>query len=1030
MSDKTKTFSTRIKSKRDTSANWESANPVLLNGEKIIVDTAAGEVREKIGDGVKTYSQLPFTDEKIRGLITEKADEVELERLKYYDDKDIIPSDSSYFTVNSTGETITGLTDTGKTQTELVIPYKINGVKIITLFSGSDSGRPVSILDGNSTITKVVIPKSVTTLGRGAFYSCDHLININIPNSVTSIGDYTFNTCIGLTSINIPSSVTSIGSNAFAFCSALTSVNIPNSVTSIGDYAFSDCMALTSINISNAVTSIDGVFNNCTSLASITIPNSVTSIGSSTFDSCPNLTIYCEQGSYAETYAKDKNIPIVYTDIKDGLIGKKGINDLSEMFNDINNNIAGSKVFTITAVNDKELTVDLSSLTSEELSTFNSIQAGARCCVDTSTEQDNIKIVSVDGTNGKIVVENTVSALAVEDGTMGGDPTHRNYILILDYPNLGNTYDKTINAHAEGENTQALARGTHSEGRDSKAIGQYAHSEGLGTMAGYGSHSEGRYTKALGNMSHAEGHLTYAYGHNSHSEGRDTTATGYASHAEGNMTEASGAHAHAEGIKTKATGESSHAEGNMTEASGAFSHSEGRDTIARGDYSHTEGKDTIAHGNYSHAEGVGAKALNKHAHAEGANTQAKGEASHAEGGASVAEGYISHAEGNNTIALGAYSHTEGNNTKATGVASHVEGNQTEAGLQAHAEGDQTKATGETAHAEGRLTEASGASSHAEGKNTKATGYRAHAEGTNTKSTNESTHSEGIDTEANGRASHSEGTGTVANGENQHTQGKYNVKDTENKYAHIIGNGTSDTARSNAHTVDWNGNAWFAGDVEGAKDGVTHKLSEKANASDLSNKVSFGDNYNTVDGNSDVPITLHGITEGLSTSKPLGIELNPGSLRGSSASITVGCDTDRSNYLTMSYSQLAMFSGGAHCASITSDDVYSNGHYLSKKSEAKTYTVSVPTTSWTEKTDTDNQKYYYKKITVSGMTASGQAMTDVAMSDSVATARKEMEAYQCVNRVVTGNGYVELYCFEEVPTTAFTLRILVISNILS
>ena len=1024
MSDKTKTFSTRIKSKRDTSANWESANPVLLNGEKIIVDTSAGEVREKIGDGVKTYSQLPFTDEKIRGLITEKADEVELERLKYYGDKDIVPSSENYFTVNSTGETITGLTDTGKTQTELVIPYKINGVKITTLFSGSDgsSGPPMSILNGNSRITKVVIPKSVTTLGIGAFFNCSSLRSVNIPNSVTSIGAFAFYGGSSLTSINIPNNVISIGDYVFYGCSSLTKIEIPNSVTSIGEGAFQGCRALTSIEIPDSVTSIGtGAFQYCRALTSIEIGNSVTSIEYYSFDSCPNLTIYCEQGSTADTYAKANDIPVVYTAVKDGLIGKKGINDSSEMFNDINNNIAGSKVFTITAVNDKELTVDLSSLTAEELSTFNSIQAGARCCVDTSTEQDNIKIVSVDGANGKIVVENTVSALEVEDGTIDSDPTHRNYILILDYPNLGNTYDKTINTHAEGENTQALARGSHSEGRYSKAIGQYAHSEGLGTISGYASHAEGRYTKATGNMSHAEGHLTNAYGHNSHSEGRDTTATGYASHAEGNMTEASGAHAHAEGIKTKASGETSHAEGNTTEASGAFSHSEGRDTIAQGDY--------------SHVEGIGAKALNKYAHAEGANTQAKGEVSHAEGGASIAEGYISHAEGdhttasgsrshaegNNTIALGAYSHAEGNNTKATGVASHVEGNQTEAGLQAHAEGDQTKATGETAHAEGRLTEASGASSHGEGKNTKATGDRAHAEGMNTKSTNESTHSEGIDTEANGRASHSEGTGTVANGENQHTQGKYNVKDTENKYAHIIGNGTSDTARSNAHTVDWNGNGWFAGDVEGAKDGVTHKLSEK---------VSFGDNYNTVDGNSDVPITLHGITEGLSISKPLGIELNPGSLRGSSASITVGCDTDRTNYLTMSYSQLAMFSGGAHCASITPDDVYSNGHYLSNKSEAKTYTVSVPTTSWTEKTDTDNQKYYYKKITVSGMTASGQAMTDVAMSDSVATARKEMEAYQCVNRVVTGNGYVELYCFEEVPTTAFTLRILVISNILS
>ena len=289
--------------------------------------------------------------------------------------------------------------------------------------------------------------------------------------------------------------------------------------------------------------------------------------------------------------------------------------------------------------------------------------------------------------------------------------------------------------------------------------------------------------------------------------------------------------------------------------------------------------------------------------------------------------------------------------------------------------------------------------------------------------------------------------TVANGENQLVFGKYNVKDTENKYACIIGNGTSDTERSNAHTVDWNGNAWFAGDVEGVKNGTTHKLSEK---------VSFGDNYNTsAAGASDVPITLHGITEGASNSnKPIGIKFNPGAGGGSTASITVGCDNS-TDTATLSYNGLSIKSTAQYSApdvrltplglqTVNGSDMtqvkagsvkcsVDNGntwHELSEKAEAKTYTVSVPTTSWTEKTDTDNQKYYYKKITVSGMTASGQAMTDVAMSDSVATARKEMEAYQCVNRVVTGAGYVELYCFDEVPTTAFTLRILVISNILS
>ena len=49
------------------------------------------------------------------------------------------------------------------------------------------------------------------------------------------------------------------------------------------------------------------------------------------------------------------------------------------------------------------------------------------------------------------------------------------------------------------------------------------------------------------------------------------------------------------------------------------------------------------------------------------------------------------------------------------------------------------------------------------------------------------------------------------------QGKYNINDVDDKYAHIVGNGTSNE-RSNAHTIDWNGNAWFAGDAYVGGDG--------------------------------------------------------------------------------------------------------------------------------------------------------------------------------------------------------------------
>ena len=64
---------TRIKHKRDTSLNWTINNPVLLNGEIILVDTAEGRggLRAKIGDGIKTYTQLPFSDEILRDLIND-----------------------------------------------------------------------------------------------------------------------------------------------------------------------------------------------------------------------------------------------------------------------------------------------------------------------------------------------------------------------------------------------------------------------------------------------------------------------------------------------------------------------------------------------------------------------------------------------------------------------------------------------------------------------------------------------------------------------------------------------------------------------------------------------------------------------------------------------------------------------------------------------------------------------------------------------------------------------------------------------
>ena len=128
----------------------------------------------------------------------------------------------------------------------------------------------------------------------------------------------------------------------------------------------------------------------------------------------------------------------------------------------------------------------------------------------------------------------------------------------------------------------------------------------------------------------------------------------------------------------------------------------------------------------------------------------------------------------------------------------------------HAEGKETKALGNYSHAEGNITLASGVASHAEGVGTKARGKGSHAEGFNSHALAQAAHAEGESTRADGSASHAEGINTIALGYGQHVQGKFNIEN-EYKYAHIVGNGSYD-ARSNAHTLDWDGNAWFAGDV--------------------------------------------------------------------------------------------------------------------------------------------------------------------------------------------------------------------------
>lgn len=92
------------------------------------------------------------------------------------------------------------------------------------------------------------------------------------------------------------------------------------------------------------------------------------------------------------------------------------------------------------------------------------------------------------------------------------------------------------------------------------------------------------------------------------------------------------------------------------------------------------------------------------------------------------------------------------------------------------------------------------------------GEKSYSVGNKNKALGKYSHAEGNHTEAREDCSHSEGLYTISESSYQHVQGKYNISDSHNLYAHIVGNGLNESNRSNAHTLDWNGNAWFQGDV--------------------------------------------------------------------------------------------------------------------------------------------------------------------------------------------------------------------------
>ncbi|MBQ3502636.1 MAG: leucine-rich repeat domain-containing protein, partial [Clostridia bacterium] len=263
-------------------------------GEPVIGICNAATINEynlptiTVADG---YVLKWFSDPEQKKLTTFPL-ETSNEALQLYAIKAFVLSDSSWFQLNEDGQSYSVVKGNGKLTGAIIIPETYNNLPVIAIKSGTDYSSGVFF--SQTSLTSIIIPASVISIGNYAFWGCFELMGVIIPNSLTNIGNEAFCACEKLISIDLSICInlTSIGENAFAFCDSLSRITIPKGVTSIGDCAFYECTGLTSVTFANnsKLTSIQwGTFSLCLALSSITIPSSVTSIEAHAFGYCDSL---------------------------------------------------------------------------------------------------------------------------------------------------------------------------------------------------------------------------------------------------------------------------------------------------------------------------------------------------------------------------------------------------------------------------------------------------------------------------------------------------------------------------------------------------------------------------------------------------------------------------------------------------------------------------------------------------------------------------------------------------------------------
>lgn len=154
---------------------------------------------------------------------------------------------------------------------------------------------------GNTSLTEIVIPKTVTTISTSAFSNLNGLKRLEIPETVVNMDSISVQNCSALEELVIKAPLKSIANSAASGCDALTTVVLPDTLEALKPGAFGGCGKLTTVSVyggeakvgavrlPSTLTSIANSAFKGTAVTEVVLPAGITKLQSFTFQDCASL---------------------------------------------------------------------------------------------------------------------------------------------------------------------------------------------------------------------------------------------------------------------------------------------------------------------------------------------------------------------------------------------------------------------------------------------------------------------------------------------------------------------------------------------------------------------------------------------------------------------------------------------------------------------------------------------------------------------------------------------------------------------